>query len=90
MAWRHGERLLGTTKTILRKILGKALVSEPTFRNKLCETEATINDRLHTYVSSDINDPQPLTPSLLLNGDRALPNYLCGLEKDFEGEVDKN
>lgn len=52
--------------------------------------EAIINDRLHTCVSSDINDPQPLTLSLLLNGGRALPNYFCGLEKDHEGEVDKN
>lgn len=65
-------------------------MSEPTLRTILSETEATINDRPITYVSSDINDPQPLTPSLLLNGRRAFPKYFCGPEKDHEEEMDKN
>lgn len=90
--WHGGfwERLIRTTKTTLRKILGKTLVSEPTLRTILCETEATINDRPLTYVSSDINDPQPLIPSLLLNGRRSLPKYFCGPEKDHDEEADKN
>lgn len=59
-------------------------MSEPTLRTLLSETEATINDRPLTYTSSDINDPQPLTPSVLLNGRRAFPKYFCGPGKDHE------
>jgi hypothetical protein len=72
--WHGGfwERLI-LTITTLRKVLGKALVREPVLRTVLCETEATINDRRITSISSDVKDPQPLTPSLLLNGRRALP-----------------
>ncbi|XP_062616210.1 uncharacterized protein LOC134277925 [Saccostrea cucullata] len=86
--WHGGfwERLIRITKTTLRKILGKALVNETVLRTILCETEAAINDRPLTYVSSDIKDPQPLTPSLLLNGRRALPKYFCGPEKDLHDE----
>lgn len=63
-------------------------MSEPVPSTILCETETTINDRPLTYVSSDIMDPQPLTPSLLLNGRRALPKYFCGPE-DHDGEANK-
>ena len=36
----------------------------------MVEIEAMLNDRPFTYVSSDISDPEPLTPSDLLYGSR--------------------
>lgn len=34
------------------------------------EIEAVLNDRLSTYLSADVDDPEPLTPSHLLYGRR--------------------
>ena len=36
----------------------------------ITEIEAMLNDRLLTYVSSDISDPEPLTPAHLIYGRR--------------------
>ena len=36
----------------------------------MVEIESMLNDRLLTYVTSDLQDPQPLTPSHLLYGRR--------------------
>ena len=57
------ERLVGLTKTILQKVLGKALVTLPVLQTVIGETEAVLNDRPLTYVSADLKDPEPLTPS---------------------------
>jgi len=45
----------------------------------IVEVEAVLNDRPLTYLSSDIRDPQPLTPSNLIYGHRIvmLPHLLC-------------
>ena len=37
-------------------------------QTRVVEIEATVNDRPLIYVSSDISDPHPLTPSDLLYG----------------------
>jgi len=70
------ERLIGLTKTALKKILGRAYVSMETLQTILTEVEAIMNDRPLTHVSSNVSDPEPLTPSHLLYGRRliALPN----------------
>ena len=47
------ERLIGLTKTALRKILGRALVTLPILQTLIVEIEAVLNDRPITYVSSD-------------------------------------
>ena len=70
-----------------------------TLQTIIVEVEALINDRPLTYVSMDITDPQPLTPSHLLYGRRIVslphpmvdadelsdPNY--GTEPDLKRRV---
>ena len=70
------ERLIGLTKTALKKVLGRASVNLVMLQTLVVEIEAILNDRPLTYVSSDVKDQQPLTPSHLLYGRRitALPN----------------
>ncbi|XP_077867413.1 uncharacterized protein LOC144356574 [Saccoglossus kowalevskii] len=62
------ERLIGMTKTSLKKVLGRAFVSVDELQTVLTEIEATLNDRPLTYLSSDSNDLLPLTPSHFLHG----------------------
>jgi len=64
------ERLIGLTKTTLRKVLGKALVTLPVLQTVIVEIEVVLNDRPLTYVSADLRDPESLTPSHLLCGRR--------------------
>ena len=64
------ERLIGLTKTVLKKVLGRAHVTLSSLQTIIVEIEAVLNDRPLTYVSSDIEDEEPLTPSHLLYGQR--------------------
>ena len=64
------ERLIGLTKSTLKKVLGRARISLTTLQTLVAEVEAVLNDRPLTYVSSDITDLEPLTPSHLLYGRR--------------------
>ena len=78
------ERLIGLTKTALRKILGRAFVTLPILQTLIVEIEAVLNDRPITYVASDLNDLEPLTPSHLLYGRRitTLPHKIMDDEVD--------
>ncbi|XP_052249823.1 uncharacterized protein LOC127857468 [Dreissena polymorpha] len=71
------ERLIGHTKTSLKKILGKRYVSMETLQTIVTEIEAVINDKPLTHVSSSIDDLEPLTPSHLLYGRKmtSLPHH---------------
>ena len=62
------ERLIGLTKLTLKKMLGRTFTTLPILQTLIVEVEAILNDRPLTYLSSDIKDPQPLTP----------PNLICG------------
>ena len=62
------ERLIGLTKTTLRKTLGRAFVSFDVLHTLLTEVEAVLNDRPLTYQTNDISDSPPLSPSVLLHG----------------------
>ena len=42
----------------------------------IVEVEAMLNDHPLTYISSDISDPEPLTPAHLLYGRRILQPFL--------------
>lgn len=64
------ERLIGLTKTSLKKTLGRTYATLESLQTIVVEIEAHLNDRPLTYVSSDIGDPEPITPSHLLHGRR--------------------
>ena len=62
------ERLIGLTKMTLKKVLGRTFISLTGLQTMTTEIEAVLNDRPITYISSDISDPEPLTPAHLLYG----------------------
>ena len=63
------ERLVGLKKMSL---LGRAHVSLLLLQTLVVEIEATLNDRLLTYVSCDVADTEPITPANLLYGRRII------------------
>ena len=77
------ERLVGLTKTAIKKVLGRRHVSLSTLETIIVEVEAILNDRPLTYVSSELSDPEPLTPSHLLHGRRitCLPHQTVELDE---------
>ena len=72
------ERLIGFTKSTIKKILSRAAVNQCTLQTIVVGVEAILNDRPLTYVSSDIKDEEALTPAHLLFGRRitSLPHPL--------------
>ncbi len=62
-------------KTSLRTTLGAQTVTEEVLRTILIEVENVLNSRPLGYVSSDVADPDPVTPNSLLMGrpDSSLP-----------------
>ena len=62
------ERLIGTIKRCIRKVLGKANVTEYELSTLLTEVEAVTNDRPLTVVSGSDDSPVALTPSQLMFG----------------------
>lgn len=67
-AWWGGwwERLIRTTKELLVRVLGQASVNYEELLTILCDAEAVINSRPLTYISNDIEDLSPLTPSMFM------------------------
>ena len=53
-------------KSILKKVLGKACLTTLQIYTGLCDSEAIINSRPLTYLSDDLEDLKPLSPSLFL------------------------
>ena len=76
------ERMIGVTKSTLRKALGKNLVTKEQLYTILTEVESFINDRPLGYVSE--NDTQFITPSQLILGHKlhTIPN-IVSIDKDF-------
>ena len=64
------ERLIGLTKTSLKKVLGSSQVDMETLQTVVTEIENILNNRPITYPSSDINDLEALTPAHILYGRR--------------------
>ena len=62
------ERLIGLTKQAIRKTLGRTFISLDQLQTVVIEIESMLNDRPLTYVYSDLQDLQLLTPSHLLYG----------------------
>ena len=65
------ERMVRSVKDLLRKSIGKKTMNFDQFQTELTEIEAVINDRPLTYVAEGVDEPYPLSPSLLLMGRRA-------------------
>ena len=83
------ERLIGITKDLLKRIVGKAILTLKDFRTILVEIESRINNRPLTYYYSDLNEPEPLTPSHLITGYRS--DYLdFGIEQEEIMDSDYN
>ena len=77
------ERLIGLSKTAIKKVLGRRHVSLLILETITVEIEATLNDRPLTFVSSELGDPEPLTPAHLLHGRRitCLPYELVEMDE---------
>ena len=73
------ERIIGLTKQAVKKTLGRTFVTLKQLETVITEIEAMLNDRPLTYISSDVTDPEPLTPSHLLYGRRIRP-FPCPLD----------
>jgi hypothetical protein len=69
------ERLIRSTRTILRSLANEQLLADETLLTVMVEAERIINSRPITTTSSDSRDPDPLTPAdlLLLRGAPGLP-----------------
>ena len=96
--WTGGfyERLIGLTKGALKKALGNSQVALQGIRTLIVEIEAVLNDRPLTYVSGDLENFIPLTPSHLVMGYRldSFPDVTCIGELsdiDYDGKqcIDK-
>ena len=59
------ERLIRSTKTALKSILGEGLVDKEVLVTLLTEIESRLNSRPLCPVSDDLNDCEPLTPNHL-------------------------
>ena len=80
-AW---ERIIRSTRSILRKILREQIVSDEVMMTVLTEIERILNDRPLTKVSTDPNDESVLTPSMLL----LLKNNSCIPPGQFDANED--
>ncbi len=65
--WERGIRSL---KIALQVTLGAQTVTEEVLRTVLIEIEGILNAKPLDYTSSDIADPDPVTPNILLMGQR--------------------
>ena len=62
------ERLIGLTKSSLKKVLGRTHATLESLQTIIVEIEAVLNNRPLTHVSPDASDIDPITPSHLLYG----------------------
>ena len=77
------ERLVGLTKSALKKALGRTFATLESLQTVVVEVEALLNDRPLTHVSPDARDPEPITPAHLLYSKRItrLPHCMIGLDE---------
>lgn len=71
-AW---EREVKSVKQALKVVLNDQTVTETVLRTVLIEVEGILNAKPLGYVSSNVSEPDPVTPSILLMGchDSSLP-----------------
>ncbi|UYV70939.1 hypothetical protein LAZ67_8001173 [Cordylochernes scorpioides] len=83
------ERIVGLTKKLLRRLLGKRVVNYEEMVTILENCERVINARPLTYIAEDNDDPVPLTPEMFLREPRAegeidLNEFRCNFGKSYE------
>ena len=91
-AWWGGwwERLIGTVKSLLKRMLSNARLNYDQLRTSLSHVENLLNERPLTVVTEDPNDLIPLTPAMFLRGVSygAFPES-HQLAVDLQGEYQK-
>ncbi len=72
------EREVRSVKSALQIVLGNRTLTEAVLHTVLVEVEGILNSKPLGYVSSDVADPDPVTPNLLLMGhqDASLPQAI--------------
>ncbi|UYV84516.1 hypothetical protein LAZ67_X002428 [Cordylochernes scorpioides] len=83
------ERIVGLTKKLLRRLLGKRVVNYEEMVTILENCERVINARPLTYIAEDNDDLVPLTPDMFLREPRAegeidLNEFRCNFGKSYE------
>ncbi|UYV81516.1 hypothetical protein LAZ67_20001410 [Cordylochernes scorpioides] len=83
------ERIVGLTKKLLRRLLGKRVVNYEEMVTLLENCERVINARPLTYIAEDNDDLVPLTPEMFLREPRAegeidLTEFRCNFGKSYE------
>lgn len=71
-----------TIKSALHTTLGSQTVTEEVLRTILIEVESIVNSKPLGYTSSDVADPDPITPNMLLMGrpDPSTPQVISDTE----------
>ena len=84
------ERLIGITKRVIKKALGKKLVTYDELLTIITEVEGRVNDRPLTYLSSSSEDSIPISPSQLINGHKinSLPSIVDEIDLDEDYQFD--
>ena len=84
--WEGGfyERLIGVTKGCLRKLLYRKVLDAQELTTVVAEVQARINNRPLTYVSSEQQALQSLTPNHLMIGRRIITMPPLELEDDLD------
>ncbi|GBM92583.1 hypothetical protein AVEN_39897-1 [Araneus ventricosus] len=72
-AWWGGwwERLVSTLKDLLKRTLGKSVLTSDELYIVICDCESIINCRPLTYVAENLEELVPLTPSMFLIENRS-------------------
>ncbi|GFS88495.1 integrase catalytic domain-containing protein [Trichonephila clavipes] len=79
------ERLIRTVKLALRKTVGRATLFRNELETLLIEIEGVLNSRPLTYIFSEFNEPEPLTPSHMILGRRV--NSLPPARLNFDSNL---
>ncbi|GFW18902.1 integrase catalytic domain-containing protein [Trichonephila clavipes] len=79
------ERLIRTVKLALRKTVGRATLFRDELETLLIEIKGVLNSRPLTYIFSEFNEPEPLTPSHMILGRRV--NSLPPARLNFDSNL---
>ena len=85
--WQGGffERLIGISKSILYKVLGRSKLSFREVETLLIQVEGLMNNRPLTYQTDELED-EPLTPNHHMIFGYALPNIASDITKEVDDD----